>query len=334
MYNNKVDCGVWYEKYKPTCLEDVALPNELRARLTQALKESNLPNLGLWSNAPGLGKSSLANALMHAYDGDALWLNTSMHRGIDVVRNRVSRFVKTPSVDGRPKLVILDECDNLTPDAQAAFRGFIDEYSTCARFIFTGNYRHKVIQPLQDRLENYDFADFSREEMIPQVIKRASFILEQEGKTYDMEDVETLVNECFPSVRTVVGALQRMTSTGHFVLNLEQLKDDQEKVFDLLMSRNFNSLYEYVNSLNSFDTMYSYLFDFLDTRFIERGRISIALAHYAELDTKVRDKRLPLMALLSEIAAYCVPADYYEKKAAKEAQANNSWMVSYDNLKS
>lgn len=172
-----MESSIWYEKYKPTKIDDLIIPSEMRGKFNDYLANQTLPNLGLWSLMPGLGKTSTAHAIIKQLGCDALWINASLERGIDVIRSKIKCFAERASFDGSLKIVVLDECDHLTQDTMAAFRGFLDEFSTSCRFIFTGNYKNKIIQPLLDRLENYDYLDFDKREIITQVAQKCVFIL-------------------------------------------------------------------------------------------------------------------------------------------------------------
>ena len=155
--------SVWYERFKPQCVSDLVVPQEIKDKLLSYIRTQNMPNLGLFSSNPGTGKTSTANAIIKEIGGEALWINASMEKGIDVLRGKVQRFASQSSFDDNIKIVVMDEFDHFSKDGQAAFRGFIDEFSENCRFIFTGNYKEKIIQPLLDRLEVYDFNSFSKE---------------------------------------------------------------------------------------------------------------------------------------------------------------------------
>ena len=140
-----IENSIWFEKYSPKVIEDVILPSKFKNRLLECVKNQKLPNFGFWSAKPGLGKTSTARALIKSLDADAMFLNASLEKGIDVLRTKIFNFASQESFDDRTKIVVLDECDNLGKDFQQAARGFLDEFSCNCSFIFTGNYKSKII---------------------------------------------------------------------------------------------------------------------------------------------------------------------------------------------
>ena len=213
---------IWTEKYKPSNIDDIILPESLRKSIKEGLEKHDIQNLGLWSYLPGLGKSSLANAIANNENIEPLWINASLNKGIDVIRTDIHAFASRRSFDGRLKVVIMDESDKLTPDFQAAFRGFIDEFSQNCRFIFTGNYKENIIEPLLNRLENYDFLDFDKQEIIPQIVARILFILEHENIKSDNTAIKTIIEKNYPSVRGMILDLKKFSKSG--TLNISGIK--------------------------------------------------------------------------------------------------------------
>jgi DNA polymerase III delta prime subunit len=158
--------SIWYEKYKPQCIDDVILPEGLKQNLKEQLIKKDVQNFGLFSSNPGTGKSTLSEVILKELKCDAKWINASLENGIDVLRNDIFRFATTGSSNDELKVVVLDEADYLNANStQPAFRGFLDEYSKNCRFIFTGNYKEKIIEPLLNRLQVIDFNSFKKEVM-------------------------------------------------------------------------------------------------------------------------------------------------------------------------
>lgn len=296
---------IWTEKYKPSNIDDIILPESLRKSIKEGLEKHDIPNLGLWSYLPGLGKSSLANVIANNENVEPLWINASLNKGIDVIRNDIHAFASRRSFDGRLKVVIMDESDRLTPDSQAGFRGFLDEFSQNCRFIFTGNYKENIIEPLLNRLENYDFLDFDKQEIIPQIVTRILFILEHENIKSDNNAIKTIIEKNYPSVRGMILDLKKFSNSG--TLNISGIKTDElDSVIKAMMSKSFNHLNEIVNSLPCPDAFYSILYKNLDKLFTQNSQFTkavIVLAKYQDMGVRVRDKYINLLACLCELSA-------------------------------
>jgi DNA polymerase III delta prime subunit len=296
---------IWTEKYKPSNIDDIILPESLRKSIKEGLEKHDIPNLGLWSYLPGLGKSSLANVIANNENVEPLWINASLNKGIDVIRNDIHAFASRRSFDGRLKVVIMDESDKLTQDFQAGFRGFIDEFSQNCRFIFTGNYKENIIEPLLNRLENYDFLDFDKQEIIPQIVTRILFILEHENIKSDNNAIKTIIEKNYPSVRGMILDLKKFSNSG--TLNISGIKTDElDSAVKAMMSKSFNRLNEIVNSLSCPDAFYSILYKNLDKLFTQNVQFTkavIVLAKYQDMGVRVRDKYINLLACLCELSA-------------------------------
>lgn len=297
--------SIWYEKYKPQCVSDLVLPESIKSKFQVYTKNQDIPAIGLWSNLPGTGKSSTANAIIKDLGAEALWINASMERGIDVLRGRIQKFASQSSFDGNIKVVVMDESDNISKDAQAAFRGFCDEYSQNCRFIFTGNYKEKIIEPLLDRLENYDYQSFSKEEMVKPIFDRLCFILENEGIEYDKRHLVPIINTYYPRIRSMVGALQKFSQNGKLQVNEAELDDLDvfDKVMKLITPGTFTELIQAVNSISAPDNMFSFIYKNADKYFKPEKypNIIITVAKYQHMSDSVRDKHLNLAACLTEL---------------------------------
>lgn len=297
--------SIWYEKYKPQCVSDLVLPESVKSKFQVYVKNQDIPAIGLWSNLPGTGKSSTANAIIKDLGAEALWINASMERGIDVLRGRIQKFASQSSFDGNIKVVVMDESDNISKDAQAAFRGFCDEYSQNCRFIFTGNYKEKIIEPLLDRLENYDYQSFSKEEMVKPIFDRLCFILENEGIEYDKRHLVPIINTYYPRIRSMVGALQKFSQNGKLQINEAELDDLDvfDKIMKLITPGTFTELIQAVNSISAPENMFSFIYKNADKYFKPEKypNIIITVAKYQHMSDSVRDKHLNLAACLTEL---------------------------------
>lgn len=293
--------SIWYEKYAPKLLEDVILPESVKSRLTECVKKGKLPNLGFWSQEPGLGKSSTAKALIRSLDAEALFVNASLEKGIDLLRNKLMQFASSNSLSDSPKIVVLDECDNLTKDAQQAFRSFIDEFSGNCSFIFTGNYKSKIIEPLLSRLENYDFITFPKGEMVKPIFERLKFIVESEGVTFNDEvkgNIVKIIQNSYPKIRNMIGCLQRSISNGEFSVIEESANFDE--IIETMRKKEYLTLIQQVNSIPNPDTMYEFLYKNIEI-FSKIPNAVVIIAKYQFQTEQVRDKNLNLCACLIEL---------------------------------
>lgn len=297
--------SIWSEKYKPQNIDDVILPDNLRNSIKTGLENATLPNLGLWSYLPGLGKSSLANAIANHENVEPYWVNASLNKGIDLIRNEIHAFASRRSIDGRLKVVIMDECDRLSADAQAAYRGFIDEFSNNCRFIFTGNYKENIIEPLLNRLENYDFLEFNKSDIVPQIVNRILFILNNENIKFDNSAIRQIIDKNYPSLRGMIVDLKKCSSSG--VLNVTGISNDElSEILNALKSKNFENLSKAVQNLSCPDAFFSVIYKNIDKFFTNPEQLSkaiVVLAKYQDMGTRVRDKYLNTLACFCELNA-------------------------------
>lgn len=289
--------SIWYEKYKPQNLDELIIPESMRNALKKEIQNETLPNLGLWSVLPGLGKSSTANAIIKELNGEALWINASLEKGIDTLRGKIQTFASQSSFDDKMKIVVLDECDHITQDSQAAFRGFLDEFSVRTRFIFTGNYKTKIIQPLLDRLENYEYSEFSPKDIIPQLINKLKFIAQNEQLDISDQQIKTIIKENYPKIRTMIGLLQKYKQSGVLKLNTD---DYYQEIINALKEKNYEKMYKAVNNLNDPESIYQYFYDhYQSLNNLSKG--VIILAKYQAMSPMVRDKYLNACACMLEL---------------------------------
>jgi DNA polymerase III delta prime subunit len=305
MKNLDMNRSVFYERYKPSCVEDLILPEVIKSKLKSYVKTQDLPNIGLFSSLPGTGKSSTAYAIIKEIGGEALWINASMEKGIDTLRGKIQKFASQSSFDDNIKIVVMDEFDHFSKDGQAAFRGFIDEFSQNCRFIFTGNYKEKISEPLLERMQVYDFNSFPKDEMVKPIFARLCFVLDNENIQYDPKDLVPVINTYYPKIRSMIGALQKFSKDSVFKVSVKELDDVNS--FDIIMkSVNISTFVEMitnVNKLNAPDNMYSYLYSNASKYFKPNTypQVVLTIAKYQHMSEQVRDKNLNLAACLTEL---------------------------------
>ena len=297
--------SVWEQRYKPQNVKDLVIPEDIKNKLLKYIQTQDIPNIGLFSSNPGTGKSSTAFAIIKEINGEALWINASMEKGIDVLRGKIQKFASSGSFDDNIKIVVMDEFDHFSKDGQAAFRGFIDEFSQNCRFIFTGNYKEKIIEPLLDRLEVYDFNSFNKEVMVKPIFERLKWILDNEKVQYNPKDLVPIINTYYPRVRSMVVALQKFSKDGQFTVNEHELDDVNvfDKVMQVVSLNTFTDMIVEVNKLNAPDNMYTFLYNNAAKYFKPEmyPQMVLIIAKYQHMSDSVRDKNLNLAACLTEL---------------------------------
>lgn len=294
--------NIWFEKYAPKTIDEVILPEKLKNKLKNYIKNNSLPNLGFWSQEPGLGKSSTAKAIINTMKADALFVNASMERNIDTLRGKIFNFASSQSLSDDPKIVVMDESDNLSKDTQSAMRGFLDQFSKNCTFIFTGNYKSKIIEPLLDRLENYDFMDFTLDEpTIIAIFTRLKSALENEGVTVDIDTKKSLVKiirSNYPRIRNMISTIQRSVDGKEFTYTEEST--DFRDIIETLKSKDYTKMITQVNSLPNPDAMYEYLYKHIEL-YKDLPKAILVLAKGQFQSDQVRDKNLNLASSLVEL---------------------------------
>lgn len=299
--NNKHD--IWVERYRPQKIDDLILPEKYLNKFKDFIK--NPSNILLSSINPGTGKTSTMNALIKEGNFESLFINASLENGIDVLRGKIIQFAASESFDGKPKIVILDECDQFTDSAQGALRGIIEEFASNCRFILTCNYITKIVPAIVNRFEVYDFdevLDRNKQELVPKIFNYLKEILENEKVQFSQEDLVNVIKNYYPSIRGMVACLQK--SNFNNVLSLDIQKDsDFSEIVEFVKKRDFDKLMKTVYSLTNADKFYEFAFRKLEIPNQNKPQTYIILAKYQYQSAFSRDKNLNLAACLMEIAS-------------------------------
>lgn len=240
--------NVWVEKYRPKTVAECILSPRTSETFKAFVASGVFPNLLLTGGA-GIGKSSVARALVSDLGLSLLEINASEERGIDNIREKVINFCATVSFDGTGKAVLFEEADGLTVDAQKALRAVIEQYSS-VKFIFTANYKNKIIDALHSRTTSIDFSltKAERETVLLKFIKRVYAILKKEGVQFDDDVVQRICIKHFPDSRRILNELQRCAASGAIDAGalLGSAEADVEQFFNHVKSKDFTKLRRWV----------------------------------------------------------------------------------------
>jgi len=306
---------IWVEKYRPKTIDECILPDSIKKTFQDFLTAGEIPNM-LLSGPPGIGKTTVAKALCNQLGADYYVINGSDEgRFLDTVRNNAKNFASTVSLtsESKHKVIIIDEADNTTSDVQLLLRASIEEFSKNCRFIFTCNYKNKIIDPLHSRCTVVDFSINKKDKptIATQFFSRLTNILEQEKIDTDKKVVAQLINQHFPDWRRVLNECQRYSVSGKIDSGILAVFSDVA-VNDLiknLKEKNFSEVRKWVVANLDNDTsmllrrIYDSLYDSLEHSSIPAAVLIIAKYQYQI--AFVADQEINLLAALTEIMVEC-----------------------------
>ena len=300
---------LWVEKYRPNAIRDCILPDNLKKTFTEFVNDKHIPNLIL-SGGPGVGKTTVAKAMLDEIGATYMMINGSEESGIDVLRTKIKNFASTVSLEGGRKYIILDEADYLNAQStQPALRGFMEEFHKNCGFILTCNYKNRLIPPLHSRCSVVDFIipKEQKPKLAQDFFTRVQSILNEENVKFDERAVAELLNKFFPDWRRVLNELQRYSASGivdaGILVNISDANINE--LMHSLKQKEFTNVRKWIvqnldnDPVRIFRRVYDNLYDCLDGSTIPHA--VVILADYSYKSAFVADQEINLLACMTEL---------------------------------
>lgn len=307
------DQFLWVEKYRPRKLDDCILPSSMKTTFQEFIDSGQIPNM-LLSGSAGVGKTTVARALCEQLGSDYIIINGSEESGIDVLRTKIKNFASSVSLNDKPKVVILDEADYLNPNStQPALRGFIEEFSKNCRFIFTCNFKNRIIAPLHSRTTVIEFkiAKADKPKIAAGFYKRVVDILNTESVKFDPKVVAKVVEKHFPDYRRTLNELQRYSVSGVIDEGILTTigETNVKNLITALKEKDFKKMRQWVgensdtDSTTLFRLVYDSAYEYLDGGSVPE--LVVILAEYQYRAAFVADQEINLVACLTDVMLRC-----------------------------
>ena len=295
---------LWVEKYRPSNLDTYIGNEHLKDKVSVYLESGDLPHLLLYGKA-GTGKTTLAKILVKNIECDYLYINASDENNVETVRTKVKNFASTMGFKDY-KIIILDECDYITPNAQAALRNLMETFSKHCRFILTCNFVERIIDPIQSRCQSFQIIPPSKKE----VAKHIHNILLKENVMSDMKDLKVLIDSGYPDIRRVINSAQRNVVKDKLKLDTTSIiqNDYKLKLLKILKTQDKKTAFKDIrqllldNKITDFADLFRLLYDKVDDW--GKGHVAeciLIIARYELSDSQVVDKEINAMAMLIEL---------------------------------
>ena len=304
---------LWVEQYRPKTVDDCILPQNLKNTFKEFVEQGKIPNVIL-SGGPGVGKTTIAKAVLDEIGATYMMINGSEESGIDVLRTKIKNFASTVSLEGGRKYLILDEADYLNPQStQPALRGFMEEFHQNCGFILTCNYKNRLIEPLHSRCSVIDFTipKSEKQNLAMDFMKRVEFILQSESVEYEKKVLAELIQRHFPDWRRALNELQRYSVSGRIdagiLIDMAEINIKELMLF--MKEKEFTNVRKWVvnnldmDSVRLIRSIYDSLYTFLDHSTIPHA--VCILADYSYRGAFVADQEINTLACLTEMMAKC-----------------------------
>ena len=296
---------LWVEKYRPQTLEEYVGNETIKNKIADYLKQGSIQNL-LFHGVAGTGKTTLAKLIAKNLNCDLLYINASDERGIDTIRDKIIPFASSMSFND-VKIVILDEADYITPQAQATLRNTIEACSKTTRFIFTCNYLERIISPLQSRCQTFEIIPPSK----LNIVKHLKDIIDGESIKVNVNDLAIVVNNFYPDIRKIINTIQGSIIDSQIKIDNNSLKNTQlgGLVVDALIRKAKLSEIRQIladSGAREFDDLFKYIYDKSPTLFGDKeGEAILIIAKYQYEYTFVLEKEICIAAMLNKLINLC-----------------------------
>jgi len=303
-----MDHLLWTEKYRPKTIEECILPERLKTPFQEYVNQKNIPNL-LLSGGAGVGKTTVAKAMCNEIGCDYIVINGSDESGIDVFRTKIKNYASSMSLSGGRKVIIIDEADYLNPNStQPALRNAIEEFAGNCSFIFTCNFKNRIIEPLHSRCAVIEFGlkNGEKAKMAGSFFKRIQSVLQSEKVDYDDAVIAELVKKHFPDFRRIINEMQRYSQFGKIDSGILVQMGDVEisNIVKFIKDKDFGAIRKWVatteiDAATLYRKLYDGLYDVLKPQSIPQAVIIIADYQYKQ--AFVADPEINTVACLTEL---------------------------------